>query len=132
MTVSHHRGPRSFMNAPNPSHIMVAQLFAKVVVLLGCIVAAAPTNSSTGQLKTHASGLPNFFPERWQCHESTTIPTANKTACIVALNQIPDSSKQLLWGDRETDISGHDFDVRLPKWYLSCKQQPLLPAVPLS
>ena len=111
---------------------MVVSLLAKVVVLLGCIVAAASTNSSTGQLKTHALGLPYHVPDEFQCHESRTIPPANHTACIDALNQIPDSSKQLLWGDRETDTSGHDFDVRLPKWYLSCKQQTRLPAVPLS
>lgn len=120
------------MKAPNPGHIMVAQLLAKGILLLGCIVAAASTNSSTGQLETHASDLPYRFPGEFKCHESRTIPSANKSACIDALNQIPDSSKQLLWGDRETDITGHDFDVRLPKWYLSCKQQTLLSAGPLS
>ncbi|KAL9595895.1 MAG: hypothetical protein Q9219_006163 [cf. Caloplaca sp. 3 TL-2023] len=55
----------------------------------------------------------------WKCAENATLPSANKTACIDAMSQIPNSDKQLLWGDRENDKSGHDFDIRLPKGYWS-------------
>lgn len=103
---------------------MVAQTPASVLLLLlVCIVAAEPTNSLTGNIENDASGVPND-PQEYDCYESATLSSPNSTACTDALNQIPDSRKQLLWGDRRMDQSGHDFDVGLPKWYLSCKPQP--------
>lgn len=108
----------------SPRHTMVARTAASVLLLLlVCIVEAEPTNSLTRNIENHASGVPND-PEEYYCYESTTLSSPNSTACTDALNQIPNSRKELLWGDRSIDKSGHDFDARLPKWYLSCKPQP--------